>query len=450
MKIKKYINHFQQSIGSLIIVIAILLGVYSNADGAGQIQNDSLSIDSVIRAVVSIHPQVQQAEEALNAADAKIGLAKSGYFPTADITASYTLLYPVRSVSLVEGGPSFDMYPMNNYSTALNINQTIYAFGRNATRVQYEKESKNLNEQSLEFIKQQLTMRTISAYYVLIYLQEALKIADSQLKNLQDHYDYVKKKQETGSATSYEVLSTQVRISGIQSQILDLQASRETTASLLNLLMGKFENAAIKLKKDIDINPYIETQDSVIAEALRNRNEMLSALEKEKLSQMSIKIAKTEYYPSLHAFASGKFNNGNLDNLYKFEPNLVAGISLVVPIYEASRTKNNVSLANSAFLSSTYETESVRRRIIGEVVDYYQKETSAIKKIDQYQLQFEQASKAYDLALTSFNSGSITNLDLLDASNALGQNQLNLLKSKIDCLVSWYNLKIAIGVKLYE
>jgi outer membrane protein len=450
MNNKKYLHCFQQSACSIIIVILIISGVYTMTVRAGQIQSDSLSIDSVIRAVVSIHPSVQQAEEALNAADAKIGLAKSGYYPTADITASYTFLYPVRSIRLSADGPSFDMFPMNNYSTALNLNQTIYAFGRNATRVHYEMESKNLNEQSLEFIKQQLTMRTISAYYILIYLQEALKIADSQLKNLQDHYDYVKKKQETGSATSYEVLSTQVRISGIQSQILDLQASRETTASVLNLLMGKSENAAIKLKKDIDINPYIETQDSVIAEALRNRNEMLTALEKEKLSQMSIKIAKTEYYPSLHAFATGKFNNGNLDNLYKFEPNLVAGISLVVPIYEATRTKNSVSLAHSAFLSSTYETESIRRRIVGEVVESYQKETSAIKKIDQYQLQYDQATKAYDLALTSFNSGSITNLDLLDASNSLGQSQLNLLKSKIDCLVSWYNLKIAIGVKLYE
>lgn len=436
---------------TMIIYFALPAYLIANNDTAQQ--KDTLDLNSVIDEVIKTHPMVQEAEEALNSANAKINLAKAGYYPTVDISASYVHLWPDPAIPF--GGKEFTLYPENNYDMALNYNQSIYDFGRTSNRVKVERESKNLAEHSAESIKQQLTLRIVETYYTLLYLQEAIKIKDEQLRILQEHYNYMKKKEETGSAVNYDVLSTQVRISGVESQKLDLEGSWNTQSSILNLLMGKPENTINYLQQDIIISPIMEDQDSVISEALANRSDMLFAIESEKLAQMRIQLAKTEYNPSLHAFVSGGGKNGYPDfttpsAVNNIKLNYSFGVSLSVPIYNASRTKNNVSLANSALQTTQSEVENTRRRITGEVVSYYQKEQVSLKKIEQFQLQFDQAQKAYNMAETNYNSGSITNLDLLDASNALAQSQLDLLKAKIDYVVNIYNLKISTGIKLYE
>jgi outer membrane protein TolC len=70
-------------------------------------------------------------------------------------------------------------------------------------------------------------------------------------------------------------------------------------------------------------------------------------------------------------------------------------------------------------------------------------------KINQFELQLSQALKAYSLAETSFKSGTITNLDLLDANTSVSESRLMLLKSRIDYAASIYKLKAALGERIY-
>jgi outer membrane protein TolC len=72
-----------------------------------------------------------------------------------------------------------------------------------------------------------------------------------------------------------------------------------------------------------------------------------------------------------------------------------------------------------------------------------------MQKEQQFKLQLEQAQKAYSLAETSFRSGTITNLELLDANTAVSESRLMLLKARIEYAASIYRLKTALGERLY-
>ena len=74
---------------------------------------------------------------------------------------------------------------------------------------------------------------------------------------------------------------------------------------------------------------------------------------------------------------------------------------------------------------------------------------AANKKVGQFELQLKQALKAYSLAETSFQSGVITNLDLLDANTSVSETSLMLLKARIDYVTSVYKLKAALGERIY-
>jgi len=63
----------------------------------------------------------------------------------------------------------------------------------------------------------------------LVYLQEAMKIKDTQIETLKQHLEFIQKKEETGSSTEYEVLSTKVRLSNAENQKVDIETARKTS-----------------------------------------------------------------------------------------------------------------------------------------------------------------------------------------------------------------------------
>lgn len=435
---------------SFIIAIAFLsCGTpIAVSQSNGKPENDSLTLKKIISLIVTTHPAVKSATEAINDADARIGLAKTGYNPEADVLASYSNLGPVTELSIPNMG-TFQLFPANNYSAQVNIRQTVYDFGRTHENVSFENENKLLSEQTLEQAKQKMAMLAVGNYYTLLFLQMAIKIKDEQLAALNEHLDYVKKKMATGSATEYEVLTTQVRISEIESQKVELGASISTQQAFLNSLIGNDQSSNPVVKNDLSSDLPVIPSDSLQSFALKNRDEVLINQKRAALAELRYNMTQLVNKPMVSFVASGGAKNGYVPDLGKITANYVVGLGLRIPIYDGSKSKYNGIQAKSVMNAVYYESENTKRTISDELREAEAYLQASSKKLSQYELQLKQALKAYSLAQTSFKSGSITNLDLLDANTSVSQSRLLLLKAKIDYAASIYKLKAAIGERLY-
>jgi outer membrane protein len=443
MKLKCSIGHnYLKNIFFTFVFIYGLCRAFAAAPAS-----DTLQLEDAIQQMIKTYPTINLAIEALNASDAKIGMARSGYLPDVDLSAAYARIGPVPSFDFPEFG-HIKLYPENNYTAGVNVSQTIWDFGRTSGRVSIEQEGKSMAEQNIELVKDQLTKRLIYVYYFLFYSQEAMKINDEQIRNLQEHLDLISKKKETGSATDYEVLSTQVKLTASVSQKTDLESNMTVQMAILNSFLGQPEGTKVVVSERTFVPMQQEIQDSTIAQALRNRMELKMAEEHVKIMQLHIDLAKSDRNPTIMAYASAGGKNGYVPDINKFQANYSAGIGLRIPIYDASRTKNTISLARSSFMSSQHEKDITALEVTNEVVNYYQKELAATKKVEQTQLQVDQAKKAFDLANTSYAAGVITNLDLLDATTSLSESNLRLLKARIDLLIGYYELQIAKGAEI--
>jgi outer membrane protein len=429
-------------------VCSLSQGQATKNDNQPGTTTDSLVINQVIKDVISNFPTVKQAEEAINAAESRISLARTGYYPDLDVTAAYNHLGPLTEISI----PSFGhilLYPADNYSAAVNLRENIYDFGKTSRNIILEKENKILAELSLDQVKQNLSLTVVSNFFALAFLQEAIVIKQQELQNLQEHLDFVQKKKETGSATQYEYLSTQVRISTVESQQVDLQTAQTVQLSVLNNLLGLPEKTAHNVKYDLNTKIPGIPEDSLVSYAIGHRDEMMIARKKTDVAESHYQVIRAQNNPSFNLFATGGAKNGYFPNLDQMKMNYVVGAGIRVPIYDASRTKYNLQQANSSIISSNYETETLRRTVTNDVVENETRLKAAQQKVEQYQLQLDQAQQAYDLAQTNFKAGAITNLDLLDASTTLSESSLLLLKARIDYMVSIYRLEASLGLRLY-
>lgn len=418
-----------------------------NQSGILSSATDSISLKAIIDIIVKNHPTVKGAEEALWNADARIGLARTGYYPVVDASASFANIGPVLKFTIPDLG-TVQLYPDNNYSGSVNYRQVIFDFGRTRQNIDVEKESKSIGEKTLEQVKQRMSLTAVNSFYTLAYLQEAVRIKDQQLSALEEHLRFVKMLKATGSATDYQILTTEVRISTSESQKVDILSSLNVQQAYLSSLLGQ-EDFKSPVKEELNVEMPATATDSLQQFALQHRDEMLISNERASLAGMKYQLVCTLNRPLVSLSVSGGVKNGYIPDLNRLTPNYSAGIGLSVPIFDGMKTKYNIQQAKSAINNADFETENTRRNITTEVKEAESYLQSARQKISQFSLQLDQAMKAYSLAETSFKAGTVTNLELLDSNTAVSESRLMLLKARIDYAASIYRLKAALGERLY-
>jgi len=281
----------------------------------------------------------------------------------------------------------------------------------------------------------------VGNFYSILFLQEAIKIKDEEMLTLKAHFNFVEKKEASGSATKYELLTTKVRISANESQKTDLLNALKIQLSQLNSFLGKSQDTKLKVKKELYAPQIMASNDSLFSYAFDHRNEIKVARQKTELANSRLGIVNAQNNPSLNFIGAAGFKNGYIPDLAKFTPNFVAGVSFKVPLFDANRSKYTKIQAQSEIKGNAQETDLTRRAIVNEVVESKANAETA--------LQLEQAEQAHALAETSFKAGVITNVELMYSYTAVTDSKLALLKTKIDYSVSLLKLKIALGEQIY-
>lgn len=439
-----------KSIYKLTVLLLLLPFLMAHGQNKDKISGDSLSLSQILNEVIQNYPSIKKAQTDVVSADAKIGLAKTAYLPDVNVTGSFSYLGPTVSLSL-PGLGSFLLYPPDMYSAALNINESIYDFGKTEKNITFEKQNKELVGLSIEQLKQKLSGVMVGNFYTIVFLQEAIKIKNEELATLNEHLQFEQKKLATGSATNFELLTTKVRISAIENQKTDLLNALLIQLSQLNSFLGKSQDSKLTVKKELLEPQILASNDSLFAVAFKQRTELKISRQKSALADSHLKVVNSQNNPSLNAFGSGGYKNGYYNSKYQDAAfmNYVVGVGLKVPIFDANRSKYNKIQAQSDIQGIVQETDLVHRTIVNEVVESKANAESSLKKIIQSELQLEQAQQAYSLAETNFQAGAITNLDLLDSSTSLAESKLALLKTRIDYSASLLKLKIAMGEIIY-
>jgi len=414
----------------------------------GKISGDSLTLNEILNEVIHNYPSIKKAQTDLESSDAKIGLAKTAYLPNVDVAAAYTLIGPTSTIS-IPGLGSFQMNPASNYSAMLSVTESIYDFGKTQMNIAFEKQSRELAGLSVEQLKQKLSGMMVGNFYSILFLQEAIKIKDEEMLTLKAHFNFVEKKEASGSATKYELLTTKVRISANESQKTDLLNALKIQLSQLNSFLGKSQDTKLKVKKELYAPQIMASNDSLFSYAFDHRNEIKVARQKTELANSRLGIVNAQNNPSLNFIGAAGFKNGYIPDLAKFTPNFVAGVSFKVPLFDANRSKYTKIQAQSEIKGNAQETDLTRRAIVNEVVESKANAETALKKVNLSELQLEQAEQAHALAETSFKAGVITNVELMYSYTAVTDSKLALLKTKIDYSVSLLKLKIALGEQIY-
>ncbi len=431
--------------------------VTSAAPGAQDTAAVTLTLEQVVARAETNQPLILQAQAAVEAARARVGQAQSAYFPSVSATGTYTLLEPDQSLTLAFPAPigplSFSLVPINNWDFNVGLRQILFQFGRRGVQVKLAENGVSAARIGVDQIKASIAFQAAQGFYTVLFLQEEIKALNEQLQNLQEHLHGTQVKEQTGSATRYDVLSTSVRVSVQQSQIIEAQNQYQKQSIALKQLLGIDESAEIRPSGGFTPGSGAASDTQAqIAAAMAQRPEVRQAVETENAAELSKNLALTAALPTISAHAAMGSKNGiatasNTDiNALVFDWN--AGVQVNVPIFSGFLAMHALEEADKRMLAARENTAAVKRSITTQVLQALQDADAARQQVLSAQFQLDQATEMLHVVKLQYDLGMLTNLEYLDAQAALERAQLGSLQAQYRAVLGDVAVKQALGADI--
>jgi outer membrane protein TolC len=433
MKIKNLILYF--------LMISVT-SVYS--------QNNGIPIDlnKAVQLTIQRYPLILQLSRQADIVDARVSQLKSNYMPSIDADFSYARLGPVQVFQF--GSLSAQLYPENNYDAHIGLGYTVYDFGKRDAQIDLVSSNKNTALDNVELAKTNLAYQAIQAYYSILYLKESLKLKEEQISNLNIHLQNTVSKVKSGSATDFDTLTTQVKISAVQNQKIDIQNEIKKQEIQLRSLMGMTPDARIIVTGDFNFSNRNFNADSLIQVAMKERSEIKIAHDNEMTAGFQKLNARKNDMPSLNFNFMYGFKNGFIPNIDILRGNFAAVVNFKYPIYNGSKEDFMEQEADANLLSTRSHNDDVEITIKSEVTKALSDLNSLGMQLGNINIQIEQATKSVARSEIQYRDGTLRNLDLLDAQTNLSEAKLSELQIIFRNILAYYNLQRAIGKRVWE
>jgi outer membrane protein len=410
----------------------------------------SLTLEQAVARAETNQPLILQAQAAVEAARARVGQAQSTYFPSVSASGTYTLLEPDQTI------PGFgSLVPVNNWDFNVGLRQVIFQFGRRGVQVKLAENGVSAARIGVDQIRIGLAFQAAQGFSTVLFLQEQVTALNEQLQNLQEHLRATQVKEQTGSATRYDVLSTGVRISVLQSQIIEAENQYQKQSIAFKQLLGMDESAPFSLSGGFapltNDPPDEQTQ---IAAAMAQRPEIRQAVETENAAELNRNLATTGALPTISAHAAMGFKNGirtasNIDiNALVFD--WIAGVQVNVPLFQGFLAVHALEEADKKVLAARENTAAVKRSVTTQVLQALQDADASRRQVQIAQSQLDQAKEMREVVRLQYDLGMLTNLEYLDAQSALEKAQLGSLQARYRAVLSELAVKQAVGAVIGE
>jgi len=425
----------------LIIAFIIATPAFSQITSS-----DSLTLEESIQKALQTNPDILQAAHSIDIFKSGVEVSKSNYYPDAGADLTYARLGPASSISFF--GQGFQLYPLNTWDEHLGVEGTIYDFNKRDKSIDYASSQVTTAQDRLDLAKSGLSYRTIQTFYAILFIEKSIQVQDEEIKNLNDHLLMTQKKVQAGTATDFDVLTTQVRVAASENAKINLQNNLENTKVVFRRLLGLAPDSPVNLAGEFTEKPVALNTDSLVSQALNNRIEMKTANDQLNSAQMQYKIASATNNPTLNGSLMWGLKNGLFPDYTAMRGNFVAAVQLAIPLFDGFRERNLEDEANASIRVSEDNRNGVAEQIKSDVQKGVSDVRSSVDRLRTTEITVEQAKSAVEQARIRYQAGTVTNLDLLDAETSLSQAELMQIQALYQFVVSTYELDQAIGEKV--
>ncbi|MEI7763645.1 MAG: TolC family outer membrane protein [Comamonadaceae bacterium] len=306
-------------------------------------------------------------------------------------------------------------YPSLNRT--LTVRQPLF---RSYLAAQYRQAEAQVQEAeaSLAQDEQNLAVRVSGAYFEAMLTHEQLALILAQRTAYTTQLDAARKSLAAGSGTRTDVDDAQARLD--MNAALEIEARQNVSYTLRQLEMLVNQPVDKLATLDVARLELLEPEPNVlqdwIARAEINNPQLQSLRAQVETSRQEVKKAGSGHYPTLDAVAQwSRSESENILNVASRYTNASVGLQLNIPIFSGGYVNSSVRQALAGQEHAEQALEAGRRDLGVRVYKEFRGVTENIPKVKALELALRSADQLVLSSRKSFQAGSRTVMDVLNA-----------------------------------
>lgn len=332
--------------------------------------------------------------------------------------------------------PSATLTPQNQWDAFLQIDVPLIDLS-NYARYSQSKHYARASQAQLELSQNDVQKAVARAYYAYVGGTALVEAADRSVGIAEQNLAYVTTRRNLGVATELDEERARAQVEQTKQQRATAEQIAITNARNLETVSGLAPTAVVEYPID-DLHDEPPLQSWL---ASRDTPSDRVQAELRKAAEEGKKAAARSLLPTLSANANEHFTNAvgfsGHTNIYTMQ-------GVLSWRFDYGTYANAQAQASAADVQAI-RSEQSRRNLEDDIFDAWQRVRTGIVKSASARAQTKAALRAEQLALSRYQSGALTQLDVTQAQRDAFDAQANSIQADADLLYSRVLLRLAAG-----
>ena len=407
----------------------------------------SLDLRQAYEAAYENDATIRAARAGAQASREKLPQARAQQRPNVSLNASRNHNDLTSETQNSQGKPvrSENQYYSGNQS--LSVRQPLYRPYVSALVRQAQAQVEEADA-ALERDEQTLVTRVGEAYFDALLAQDQVMLIEAQKATYSTQLDAARKGLHAGTGTRTDIDEAQARLDLTLAQELEALQHVEFTRRRLESLMGRPVDvlASLDVRRFNPTAPIPGLVDDWVERAEQANPELQSLRAQLDAAGMEVEKAQAGHKPTLDAVAQwSRSSSDTVTSINQRYDNKSIGLQLSVPLYAGGYVSSTVRQAVAAQERAREALEAARRDLGVRVHREFRGMTEGVLRVKALEQAVRSAEQAVLSNQKSFQAGSRTTVDVLNAQQQKTTAQRDLAQARYLYLVSRLRLQALAG-----
>ena len=321
----------------------------------------------------------------------------------------------------------------------------LYSGGRLKYGIESAKYLEKAAQLDVDDNREEVIYNIIDAFANLYKAKAAVAIVNENLLQSRQRVTVFSNLEKNGLLPRNDLLKAELQASNSELAVLDAENNWKLANTNMTIMLGLPRQTQIQPDSaSLQQNIQLKSLEDYEQLALQNRKDIEALSYRRKASELGVKSAKAEYYPSIAL--TGGYAAVDVPNLLSATNIINVGLGVKYSLSSLWKTDAKVQKAKAVQQQLIANESMLHDNVQLQINRVYQQYLLSNKKIEVYAKAVEQAVENYKITKNKYDNSLATTTDLLDADVAQLQAKLNYTFSKTDALVAYNKLQQTAGL----
>lgn len=410
-----------------------------------------LDLEETIQRALLTNPSVKIAEYNRKAAKADYSAAKGarGISISLNHSSGRGGYADNRYNTIYQNGVPIAIYDKgiaNSHSNSITASLPIFTGGELQGQIGQAKANYRSMLSAEEQAYNEMKETATTGYFNMLNATNMKALRQESVDRLQAHLDNVIAQYNVGIVARADVLRSEVELANAKQDYITASNEYDVAEATLNNIIGTPLGTTLLLKDRLQYEPYENDMAYCLAYSEQHRPELKQAEYAIDSAEAALVVARSGHMPKVYANASNNWGGNGSDWPGDDDENWSVGVTASMNVFDSGVTWSKIHAAQENLAKAKESQRQIKDNVELEVRTDYLNLREAEKRITTTQVAVASAEEDYHIAVVRYQAGVGTNIDVMDAQEALTQAKTNYYQALYNYNTSKAALNTSMGV----